>query len=104
MNLTDNELRALLAKMLTETVHLSHSGELCWSHNYSQDSHLFVRVIDTELLHLASLVEAGLTENQKCQYVVRLSTTDRENSHDWNMAFATWQQRTTALAEVKGDK
>ena len=102
MNLTDNELRALLAKMLPEMVHLSHSGELCWSHNYSQDSHLFVRVLDTELLHLASLVEAGLTENQKCQYVVRLSTTDRENSPDWNMTFATWQQRTTALAEVKG--
>ena len=80
MNYTDDQLKQLLEKM---------TGRKCKPEGE---------------LHLCSLVETGLTENQKCQYVVRLSTTDRENSHDWNMAFATWQQRTTALAEVKGDK
>lgn len=96
MNYTDDQLRALLALMLPETVEY-RDGMLFWMRKGG-----LLNIHDTELLHLASLVEAGLTENLKCQYVVRLSTTDRENSPDWNMTFATWRARTRALAEVKG--
>jgi hypothetical protein len=106
----DNELKSLLAKMLPETVHLSHSGELCWSHNYSQESHLFVRVLDTELLRLCSLVEAGLTYEQAEAYdddlfvLVKAANAEKENPPPFRFGItcATWQQRVTALASVKG--
>ena len=105
MNYNDNELRALLAKMLPETVHLSHSGELCWSHNYSQDSHLFV--LNTELLHLASLVEAGLNYEESHNYLDALARIvdpifGYRNELTLGIITATWQQRTRALAKVKG--
>lgn len=100
---TDDQLRALLAKMLPETVHFSHSGELCWSHNYNQDSHLFVRVLDTELLHLCSLAEAGLTVVESCKYFDLLRDLEPDGEAAGAFAYhATWQQRTRALAEVKG--
>ena len=107
MIITDDQLKSILAKMLPETVHFSHSGELCWSHNYSQDSHLFVRVLDTELLHLCSLVEAGLDWKQLLEYDRKLEQKcwyEDGESNDGRLSLirATWQQRTRALAEVKG--
>ena len=101
---TDNDqLKSILAKLLPETVHFSHSGELCWSRNYNQDSRLFVRVLDTELLHMVSLVEAGLTVVESCTYFALLRDIEPDNDAAGAFVYhATWQQRTTALAEVKG--
>ena len=104
MNYTDDQLKQLLALMLPETVHLSHSGELCWSHNYSQDSHLFVRVLDTELLSLCALAEKTLgnalnpTAAHWWSYLTELESVCGQLP----VVFATWQQRCRALAEVKG--
>ena len=99
MNYTDDQLKQLLALMLPETA-VWTGYILC--ENGGEDVMSYGRkILDTELLHLCSLVEAGLTENQKCQYICRLEATNPGDSYSWNLAFATWQQQTRALAEVK---
>lgn len=105
MIITDDQLKSILAKMLPETVHFSHSGELCWSHNYSQDSHLFVRVLDTELLYICSYVEAGLTVEESHDYLDALARiVDPMFGYRGELTLgiitATWRARTRALAEV----
>ena len=98
MNYTDDQLRALLAKMLPETVKYDtfmSPPTLRWNHS------VMVRV--TELLHLTSLLEAGLTEGERVKYTDHLcSITPSEYDGFFSCAVATWQQRTTALAEVLG--
>ena len=114
MNYTDNELKQLLAKMLPET--------LAWfpflmEGDSEQEPFLAWRigdeVLDTELLHLCSLVEAGLTTTQHYQFRCNLweeTKAEKEGrfggingeEHNRRYASATWQQRTAALAEVKG--
>jgi len=106
--MNDDQLKQLLAKMLPETVHFSHSGELCLSRGW-RDSYLFVRVLDTQLLHLCSLVEERLTDSE---YITFAHTLNEAWMRDvkpptnrialCRSASATWQQRTTALALVKG--
>ena len=98
---TDNELKQLLAKMLPETFFIGFSG-LLWTKDGKP-------VLDTELLHLCSLVEAGLTEADLCWYyndaLFRVVCGHPENSLALDFAkvcSANWQQRTTALAATKG--
>jgi len=89
--MNDTDLKSLLAKMLPDTMALHACGKYYWigsANGY---------VLDTELLHLASLVEAGLAAVELALYIQEL-----ERICEYDIAFATWQQRTTALAAVKG--
>ena len=96
-NITDDQLRALLAEMLPETITHHAYGKYYWIGSANGF------VLDTELLHLASLVETGLTEGERVKYTDHLcSITPSEYDGFFSCAVATWQQRTTALAEVKG--
>ena len=112
-NITDDQLRALLAKMLP----LAITQHACGKYYWIGSANGFV--LDTELLHLTSLVEAGLTDAQSREYSGRLlillgfnyeipffteggSATVEFEKMCGALRSATWQQRTTALAEVKG--
>ena len=101
MNITDDQLRALLAKMLPETI----SQHACGKYYWIGSANGFV--LDTELLALCSLVEAGLTDEIYLKYghdLMLSSMGENRSEEQQARAFlsATWQQRTTALAEVKG--
>ena len=91
MNYTDDQLKQLLAKMLPETVNL----ELIPTPTLEYKNGRIV--LDTELLHLCSLAEARLTAVDRARYIELL-----EKICTYDICFATWQQRTRALAEVKG--
>ena len=97
MNYTDDQLKSILAKILPETI----SQHACGKYYWIGSANGFV--LDTELLALCSLVEAGLTEGERVKYTDHLcSITPSEYDGFFSCAVATWQQRTTALAEVKG--
>lgn len=99
MNITDDQLRALLAKMLTETVAKHACGKYYWIGSANGF------VLDTELLHICSLVEveSGLNSYPlREKYLYKLMDIVKEDGRDTLVIFATWQQRTRALAEVKG--
>ena len=108
MNYTNDQLRALLAKMLPETVRIGHDYGIYYNGKDRGNG----RVLDTELLHIVSLVEAGLTKNQQYEYALNLldKVAVHQPFHEGNQcdqdyfgtSHATWQQRTIALAEVKG--
>ena len=89
MNITDDQLRALLAKMLPETISQHAYGKYYWIGSANGF------VLDTELLYLCSLVEAGLTDSEINDYC-NLWSSLRER------IFATWKEITTKLAAVKG--
>lgn len=105
MNYTDEQLKKCLAKMLS-------NGERVLAHS-----------LDTELLHLCWLVEGSLSDDcgeyenetsERYAYSKELMTlcgTWNHGGWDWGQvcnadifkaANATWQQRTIALAKVKG--
>ena len=88
-NITDDQLRALLAEMLPETITQHACGKYYWIGSANGF------VLDTELLALCSLVEAGLTDSEINDYC-NLWNSLRER------IFATWKEITTKLAEVKG--
>ena len=102
--MNDTDLKSLLAKMLPETVEWN-GKELLWKNQktgfwYGNAG----RVLDTELLYLCSLVEAGLTEDERPTYLSFLTKKDQRTLTQtwWPACHATWQQRVTALASVKG--
>lgn len=116
---TDEQLKQALAKMLPTVVrehHPAHGGFKL----YHMDSYGLTgaAVLDTELLHLCWLVEETFKDNQvlKENYQTALWKQDKNypfgtnlwNQNElsrviWNcLTFATWQQRVTALAKVKG--
>ena len=99
MNITDDQLRALLAKMLPETIAQHACGKYYWIGSANGF------VLDTELLHIVSLVEveSGLNSYPlREKYLYKLMDIVKEDGRDTLVIFATWQQRTRALAEVKG--
>ena len=90
MNYTDNQLKTALAKMLPSIAHVEFGKQIQYA-------------LDTELLHLCWLVEENIPCEQWVTYVdeLRFITVGLTK----NMFFyphATWQQRTIALAKVKG--
>ena len=93
MNYTDDQLKSILAKMLPETI----SHHACGKYYWIGSANGFV--LDTELLHLCSLVEAGLTD--KSRYVMSLRVETDRYADDFVFVTATWQQRTRALASEK---
>lgn len=105
MNYTDTQLKQALAKILPPNL-------IVWYRNPQFPSQAALRycangaeVLDTELLHLCWLVEEGLTPDQRGQcanFVYSLiAGTKHENTFHCDY-HATWQQRTIALAKVKG--
>ena len=116
---TDEQLKQALAKMLPDKVGYHHGfiKPLHW-----RDKH-FTGALDTELLHLCSLVEETLSSyagehgeelSQKEDYSKELmKQCGTWKSKDWNWedvcnadlfqaASAPWQARTIAAAKVKG--
>jgi hypothetical protein len=101
MNYTDDQLKQLLAKMLPETIAKHACGKYYWIGSANGF------ILDTERLHLCSLVESGLTEDEWSTYSIALNKLacrvpcGNLKTCGYTIA-ATWQQRTAALAEVKG--
>lgn len=98
MKYTEEQLKQALAKMLPESVFFNESsGNLNW---INATRACGTTVLDTELLHLCWLVEEKLTQNE-CNVYDREITHSCDNKLGWKF-HATWQQRTIALAKVKG--
>jgi len=97
---TDDQLKAALAKMLPEHIEIVHN-KLRWRCVPAQS---YCIVLDTELLHLCWMVEETLNKqfthniSERNRYVYYLQT----ECGELGCAHATWQQRTVALAKVKG--
>ncbi len=105
MTYTDTQLKQALAKMLPEKldwreIKITAVGAggsyhcLCWKGGCN--------VLDTELLHLCWLVEETLTAEQWNDYVGYVMVDTHSIFTYEHLLLATWQQRTIALAEVKG--
>lgn len=106
MNYTDDQLKQLLAKMLPETVAFNDMGSFIWTSRCDTR-----QVLDTELLHLCSLVEEGLTDSEYITFAHALNEAWMRDAKPQSSrivlcrsASATWQQRTAELAQVKGGK
>lgn len=104
---TDTQLKQALAKMLPEQVYYDEKvlGGLRW-----KAEPYWRNVLTPELLHLCWLVEETLTESEQEDYVCSLETQAYPDGfpqpmyepHWFIVVHATWQQRTIALAKVKG--
>jgi hypothetical protein len=101
MNYTDTQLKVALAKMLPDVIDIewccldSHEPEfrtIVWKHVID-----YPAILDTELLHVCRLVEETLEEHQPFEDA--LTCQDPYNMYPHS---ASWQQRTIALASVKG--
>jgi hypothetical protein len=102
----DTELKQMLAKMLPGSVawvaatrwnnHDPVTFLLRWENNAR------VAVLDTELLHLCSLVEDGLTDKEMKQYIIKVFPWSASWARGKQVVCLTWQERTAALAKVKG--
>lgn len=90
MNYTNDQLTQLIAKMLPETV--VWTGYILCDNGGSEDEMSYGRqILDTERLHLCQLIERNhLTADEHHAFAKLVKVSD------------TWQQRTSALAEVKG--
>lgn len=97
--MNDDKLKQMLAKMLPDTVKIAR-GALRWNQGEEE------RIGDTELLHLCALAEAGLTDGEAAAYFRELDKAMLEDDITAPASsyyfHATWQQRTAALAKVKG--
>ena len=110
MTHSDTQLKQALAKMLPEKLHIvsnAQSSRLYWTGDCVADK----KVLDTELLHLCWLVEETMRPiaGGKTRYEIYLeeqvaldSTFSLSEHKQYRIAHATWQQRTIALAKVKG--
>jgi len=104
---TNTQLKQVLAKMLPDFISLYPTdNKLHWEVYNMEGNDLGRLVQDTELLHLCCLVEETLTDNQTDMYGLYINgimfeseTIKFHSVCDWH---ATWQQRTIALAKVKG--
>ncbi len=109
-NYIDTELKLLLAKMLPEELYIheyntngTKEGIVCdieWKKGELEDC----IVEDTELLHVCWLVEEDMVKNESHLYawqVNELLATEILSPME-RIYHASWQQRTLALAKVKG--
>ncbi len=88
---TDDELKQLLAKMLPEQIRQIGSA-IVWLDTDCEE------VNDSELLHVCWLIEQTITDGD---YNVIYLTALCDYAHIRSRS-ASWQQRTMALAQVKG--
>lgn len=100
---TDIQLKQVLAKMLPDRLECT-ATQVYWRMDVNPEMDNYV-IKDTELLHLCWLVEEVLTEREVGNYTELMCDCTRlpKGKLISNMSFhATWQQRVTALAKVKG--
>ena len=107
--MTDTELKQLLAKMLPEKInYLDKDADFAGLYYIPNDKEqavtdwlngILFEVLDTELLHVCWLVEEGLDRVQQVCYQSQLNHKGTVGDFSYH---ATWQQRTLALAKVKG--
>lgn len=99
---TDQQLKQALAKMLPDKL------EWCTEYEHALHWKDGVPVADTELLHICWLIEQTLSTNDARVYAFRMSGAEHVIDHEVSrmMVFkamnSPWQQRTIALAKVKG--
>jgi hypothetical protein len=108
---TDNQLKQALAKMLPEQLEwrewedpthpdnpvIATSCALCWDRGNP--------VLDTELLHICWLIEQSIPSSAfstALMHVIQDETCWPAVESRYATASASWQQRTIALAKVKG--
>ncbi len=104
---TDSQLKQALAKMLPNALFWDNGSSphtdiepddawgLCWDYGNP--------VLDSELLHLCWLVEETLTEDEFLDlYVPAVASMFEGNPFKRDVLHLAWQQRTIALAKVKG--
>ena len=108
MQYTDTQLKQALAKMLPEDLYQPKGDDdVCWS-NASEKCHRDRRgyyVLDTELLHLCWLVGKDVEAKRYSDYLMHAIQDEictGAVEARYATANATWQQRTIALAKVKG--
>ena len=103
MNYTDEQLKNCLAKMLPEDLKFIHGAEIYEFNLMWRD---FNRgVLDTELLHLCWLVGKDVEAKRYSDYLMHAIQDEictGAVEARYTTASATWQQRTIALAKVKG--
>ena len=94
MSYTDQQLQLALGKMLPDKIELREVSPCTFRDQYwiAKRNPITGRIKPTEWLHLCWLAEKTLTKDQSICYQIML---------DFNY-HATWQQRTEALAKVKG--
>lgn len=98
MNYTDKQLKAALAKMLRKQTKLAN---FFW--HLDEDGCFTRQIEDTELLHLCWLVEETLDWNQHNAFQEKLKKFITKQTTFW-LCSMPWQNRTIALAKVKGIK
>ncbi len=94
----DNQLKAVLAKMLPEKID-KVNGAIAWRDTLYEIS-------TSELLHVCHLIEQGLSDSDHADFSLVLydgAFVEATKNFDARSIYSpTWQQRTTALAKVKG--
>ena len=107
----DTELKRLIGIML--------KGKVCWRQFVSNETNKIITLLqwgkewdhedgesirDTELLELCRMVEKNLTERQRKEYCWKLQQgflPETPTAQELQV-FATWQEKTIALAKIKG--
>ncbi len=99
----DDKLKAALAKMLPDTLLLTDHEGLKWIRG-GDKFNTYGSIQDTELLHVCHLIEQGLSDDDHYNFRVELWALTEAPGElaNRNYPSATWQQRTIALAKVKG--
>ena len=100
----DYKLKQALVKMLPDLVYFDTFGCMRWIYDFN-DGREDRDVLDTELLYLCALaVHAQINSPaERDAYLYQLcagSLSEHQSLHKCESA--TWQQRATALAKVKG--
>ena len=96
MSDTDQQLQLALAKMLPEILRADFGTEGDDLHFEWLVEPRLMRIRDAEWLHVCWLVEQTLSDDERKEYTPLLMT------NWWGLTHASWQQRATALAKVKG--
>ena len=114
---SDTQLKQALAKMLPDLLYIIDDETIIWL-NCDDGNGNTRQLLDTELLYLCRLVFKSLDDKQQYEYIMRLWCANGNTEWTWEevkdmcidlswvslqeQENATWQQRTIALAKVKG--
>jgi len=114
MQYTDTQLKQALVKLLPTEIKGEHAIPNGYHLYYATQSQYYKRAVsDSELLHLCWLVEGTLNSSDHWHYFRQMENeiqmwlieqdekVEYGNIYSWAI-HATWQQRTIALAKMKG--